>query len=1152
MMLAEFDARVAAAPDAVAVVDDRSHRTYHELDMESRAYSRLLRRRHVARETVVAIVAEREPQYVAMVLGVLRSGAAFTPIEATTPVSHARIMCAKARVVAIFVQPGHEAQAVSLVEPSGGDRVPAIVEAIPPRAGVEIADPPPERTNSGLAYVIFTSGSTGIPKGAMVTDGGFNNHLAGKTSYLGLGPADVVGFTAPLSFDISVWQALNALCVGGRVCVADAVNISEPSQLVAWVERHGVTILELVPSFLTVVLDVLPEEELRSRFRSLRFMIATGEALPVHLAARWYRCCPHIPLANAYGPTECADDVTHHIVTEAECRTRNRPSIGKEIANADVYVADDRGRETADAIEGELLIGGRCVGRGYIGDPVRTALTFVPDHLSGRPGERLYRSGDRAIRASDGTLHYLGRRDRQVKVRGQRVELGDVEFALRDVPGVASAACILTEDRVRAFVTLRAESGHLDGRAILHAVRESAPSCLVPQEVTVLDRLPTGTSGKVDYRALEQRRALAVDDDPTADDHRSARMSAIRAAFVEILDVSTVGEDDNFFAAGGDSLQAMRLMALVRARFNNAGATLRGFLSDPTPCGLLALLEAATSPAASAFAPPVLVEPGALSSGQERLWLLEQLNPRRGAQLLRLVLTLQGPLDVRALQHALDAVVIRHEPLRTVFSQDVGVPVATVWPRARIELQRVSVATGDVRRDLLSDSGLSARTVEPPLAAAQLVEIAPDHHVLTLVLHHLVADGWSLAVLGQDISTYYQRWIDGEAAIAAPPENYSDYVREEREWLSGSDAADFERYWREQLAGAALSVDLPLDRPRPDSPDFTANNVVRHLSVAETRAVADLSKAMNATPFMTVMAAVYITLRELTGTGDLVVGLDAVNRSWTASDQLVGTFVNQLPVRLSCPAAAPTFRDVLALARAQCLGAYAHERLPFHKIVAAVNPPRRTGRFPLFEVKVTQQGAWRSSLHLPGIEVTAAEIAEPVTHLDLILDVSGEFDRLRLELLYRPDLIDRETADAWVDALANVLRAGVSGPDSRAQVVLCEPRRSPDHTRGHAAESAASDVRIEPRTPTEVLVATVWRDVVELDEVFITDNFFAVGGHSLAAAQVVRELGVRTGVELDLETFFDLDTLEQVAAEIDRRRSVSETPDPSRVYEGEL
>lgn len=1147
MMLAEFEARLAETPGEVAVIDDQSSLTYSELDLEARAYSLLLVQNGVGSEAVVAVVAQRGLQYIPMLLAVLRAGAAFMPIEPGTPVSRARLMCSTARIRAVLVQPEYESYASEAV--AGLDHNPPIIKAIAAAVAGAVAEAFPKQEHHGLAYVIFTSGSTGIPKGAMITNSGMNNHLAAKTIDLALQSRDVVGFTASLAFDISVWQALNALCIGGRVCVASGLNLSEPKEFVAWIERHGVTIVEVVPSFLTVVLDLVSFEELRSKLRSLRFLIATGEALPGRLAQRWYECCPNIQLLNAYGPTECSDDVTHHIVTAEECRTRERPAIGREIVNTDVYVVDPDWQETGVGVEGELFVGGRGVGRGYIADPVRTALAFVPDHLSGRPGERLYRTGDRGKRMSDGAIEYLGRWDRQVKVRGHRVELGDVESELLKVSGVTSAACILSGDRMRAFVTLQLSSRDLKrATTILDALRKSAPAYLVPQELTILDRIPTGTSGKTDYRALEALPARFAEEEPTTNGDWSEQMSVVRTMFAEILGVPTVRNDDDFFMAGGDSLRAMKLLSLARERFHLPEARLRGFLLDPTPRGMIAVLKAAEESAAKGTPRQAdNIKPGALSSGQERLWLIEQLHQGGGAQLLRLKLTLRGPLDERALQHALDAVVVRHEPLRTIFSQDVGVPVGTVWPRAQIALERV--ATDQLACDLFHNSGLTAGIQRPPLALARLAKIAEDHYILTLVLHHLVADGWSLAVLGEDISSYYQRWLDGHLEILLPPIAYSDYVSEERQWLTSDDAVECEQYWSAQLAGAPPAISLPFDRSPSDRPDFTTDYVVRELSADETTVLATLSRTMKATPFMLVMAACYISLREVTANNDVVIGIDALNRSWPGSDQLIGTFVNQLPVRLSCPDPDPSFSQVLLHVREQCLGAYEHERLPFHKIVAAVNPPRRAGRFPLFQVKITQQGAWRSSLQLPGVQVTAAEISEPMIHWDLMLDVSGELDRLRLELVYRPEIIDRKTAASWADTITSALRTGLSDPEARARNLLSTNEPTPDTHDPFSSNEAL----VEPRTQTEVLVATVWAEVLQLqlNRISITDNFFEVGGHSLAAAQVISELSLRTGVNLQLETFFDLASLEDVAAEIDRG-SLIQSPDNSQVYEGEL
>ncbi|MFI6726019.1 amino acid adenylation domain-containing protein [Streptomyces atratus] len=996
-------------PDAPAVVADGVTHGYAELDALARRHAAALRAAGAGRETVVALVADRGPGYVAMVLGVLLTGAAFVPVEPSVPVRRARRMCADADVRALLVAPGHEEFAARVV--AGLDPAPSVLVAAPEpgEPGPQPAsDVVPDRPRDGLAYVIFTSGSTGTPKGAMVADGGMDNHMAAKIADLGLGPADVIGLTAPLSFDISVWQTLTALTIGARTAVASPRNIAEPTELVAWVRRHGVTVLEIVPSFLAVLTAQL-DDDLRAGLSSLRYLVATGEALPGAVAQRWYEHCPDVPIVNAYGPTECSDDVTHHVVTAAESAARPWPSIGREILNTRLYVVDAKGREVPAGTEGELLVGGAGVGRGYIGDPVRTALTFVPDALSGMPGARLYRTADRVSRTADGTIDFHGRRDRQVKIRGHRVELGDVEAELLRVPGVRSAACVFTGGRLRAFVTLDAPTD------VAAAVRAGAPHYLVPHEVTVLDRLPVNTSGKTDHRALEGLCAEDTSEDPAPATARAADLDAVRDLVAEALGVAVIGPDDDFFTAGGDSLLAMTLVAGARARFGAEGTSLRAFLSRPTPRGLLAAIEAA-EPVATAGEPRAT---GALSSGQERLWFFEQLHRRKAPNLLILSLDLHGPLDEDALRHALAAVVARHEPLRTVFTQERGVPKAAVWPKAEIALE--TGTSGEFE--------ISARTLEPPLTKVRLERVADDHHVLTIALHHLVADGWSLEVLKRDIAEHYERALAGDTEVTMPRASFSHYVAAEREWLAGPDAEECTRYWTGQLAGTPGAIDLPLDRPRPAKPAFVTDHVVTLLTAEETKALAETARARGATPFMAVLAASYVVLRDATATPDLVLGIDSVNRSWPGSEELIGTFVNQLPVRLA-PGAAPSFGDLLDLARRQVLGAQEHDRLPFHKLVAAVNPPRQAGRFPLFQVKVTHQGAWRTGMRLGDLRVVPRELADPVMDLDLMIDVSGETDRLRLEVLFWPETLDTATVATWAKALADVLRAGAADPDA--------------------------------------------------------------------------------------------------------------------------
>ncbi|WP_433399639.1 amino acid adenylation domain-containing protein [Streptomyces sp. CA-146814] len=1004
-LLSRFSSWRRKHPEAPAVVADGVTQGYAELDAMARRHAAALRAAGADRETVVALVAGRGPLYVAMVLGVLLAGAAFVPVEPSVPVWRARRMCADAEVRALLVEPGHEEFAAEVV--AGLAPEPSVLVAAQELGELDreaAQETTPDRPRDGLAYVIFTSGSTGLPKGAMVADGGMDNHMAAKTADLDLGTTDVIGLTAPLSFDISVWQTLIALSIGARTAVALPRNISEPGDLVAWVRRHGVTVLEIVPSFLAVLTAQL-DDELRAGLSSLRYLVATGEALPGAVAQRWYEHCPDIPIVNAYGPTECSDDVTHHRVTAAESAARPWPSIGREVLNTRLYVVNAQGREVPAGHEGELLVGGAGVGRGYIGDPVRTARTFVPDDLSGTPGARLYRTADRVSRAADGTIDFHGRRDRQVKVRGHRVELGDVEAELLRIPGVGSAACVFAGGRLRAFVTLDAPAD------VAAAVRAGAPHYLVPHEVTVVDQLPVNTSGKIDHRALEARCAKDTSTDPTT----ASALDSVRKLVGEALGVAAVGPDDDFFTAGGDSLLAMTLVARARAQFGAAGTSLRAFLSRPTPRGLLAAVEAA-EPLAIGEEPCAV---GVLSSGQERLWFFEQLHRRKAPNLLILSLDLHGTLDKDALRHALAAVVARHEPLRTAFTQERGVPKAVLWPEAELPLEEAGSEEFEI----------SARTLEPPLAQARLERITDHHHVLSIALHHLVADGWSLEVLKRDVAEHYERALAGDTGVTPPRATFSQYVAAERAWLEGPDAEECTRYWTGELAGAPPAIDLPLDRPRPARPAFETDQVVTLLTSDETKALAETARAHGATPFMAVLAASYVVLRDATATTDLVLGIDSVNRSWPGSEELIGTFVNQLPIRLA-PGDAPSFGDLLDLARRQVLGAQEHDRLPFHKLVAAVAPPRRPGRFPLFQVKVTHQSAWRTGLRIGDLRVEPRELADPVMDLDLMIDVSGETDRLRLEVLFWPETLDSATVAGWAQAVAEVLRAGAADPDA--------------------------------------------------------------------------------------------------------------------------
>lgn len=1021
-MLDLFDAGVARRPGAPALTDDRSMRTYGQLSDDANRYASLLWRSGAGPESLIALIADRGMDYVAMTIGVLRAGAAFLPVEPHMPLPRARQMIVAAKPALLLAGPGHQAYAAEL-----GAETAALLDLDMTHAqGRNPASPEPvARQPTSLTYVLFTSGSTGRPKGVMIADDGMANHIAAKTADLGLTDSDVVGFTAALSFDISVWQMLAPLTVGATVAIAAPVNLSEPAELARWVRRHGVTVLEIVPSFLAVVLDELAGSAgLREAMRSLRCLIATGEALPARLVRRWYELFPDIPVVNAYGPTECSDDVTHHVVTAADITVGDWAPLGHEIDDTRVYVTGPDGRELGPGLAGDLLVGGRGVGRGYLRDPALTALLFVPDYLSGQPAARLYRTGDRGLRQSGGVLTFLGRADRQVKVRGHRVELGDVEAMLLSLPGVTAAACVFEQARLAAFVTVSQESGLREDQ-VRELLRASAPAHLIPGLITILERMPTTGSGKVDYRALARQPESGGTAELTAGaGELTARIGIEQVcAFVAgALGVAAVGPADNFFAAGGDSLGAMNLVSLVRTRFHADGTSLSEFLADPTPAGLLAAIRQAAARPAPASQVPAR---GAVSAGQERLWFVEQFHGH-GPQLIRLMLTLHGKLSTDALVHALNAIVSRHEPLRTVFSADRGIPVGSIWPSAVVTLDRAG-SGAEAASGMLNGSRLSARTGQPPLMAASIARIDDTEHLLTLVMHHLVADGWSLAVFGREVATYYQRWHDGELDVPRLGTTYSEYISQERAWLDSDDAAECACYWTQQLSGAEPEIRLPFDRPAIPQPDSPASAVAHEFTTAETTALRAFAKTHRATPFMVIMAAFAAVLRDLSGSHDLSVGIDSVNRSWPGSEELIGTFVNQLPVRLRI-AADSCFGDLVDLVRDQCLDAYRHDRLPFHKIVAAVNPPRRSGRFPLFQVKVTHQSAWRRTVAVAGLTIEPTEMSEPLTDLDLMLDMSGENDQLRLELLYRSGVLDERSAKAWIWRIGGVLCAGVADP----------------------------------------------------------------------------------------------------------------------------
>ncbi|GHE74468.1 amino acid adenylation domain-containing protein [Streptomyces vinaceus] len=1022
----------AERPDAVAVTDDDGEVTYRELMARVDSLAGRLRSRGAGPESVVAVLAERGAPAATAFLGILAAGAAYLPLDTRAPVGRTAALLSDAHARWLLAGPGcHEAASAAA---RAADPEPEVLrlDAAGAAPAADTAAPAPGQ----LAYVIFTSGSTGRPKGAMVHHRGMNNHLLAKVDDLGLTAQDTVVQNAPLTFDVSVWQMIAPLVVGGRVLAVGNGLAADAPGLFRRAAHEGVTVLEVVPSVLRAALDAWDEGTELPALPALRLLVVTGEELPGALCRRWFARFEDVPLVNAYGPTECSDDVTHALITAQATRDgRTTAPIGRPVRNTLLYVLSDELQPVPAGITGDLYVAGAGVGRGYLDDPGRTAAAFVADPF-GADGSVMYRTGDRVRHRPDGQLEFLGRRDAQVKIRGQRIELGEVEAQLRAREGVTDAVALV----VTAPGGHRQLAGYVVGTEDVRSVREALaavlPEHMVPSVLVPLPALPLTPNGKVD------RKALPVPDFAAGGfrEPRTAEEEILRGMFAQLLGVDGVGIDDNFFALGGHSLLATRLMARVRAVFG-ADLGVAALFASPTVAGLAAQLPAAgrVGRGLARTERPELVP---LSYAQRGLWFINRLDPADGTYNIPLVVRLSGPLDTAALATAVGSVAARHESLRTVFPEQHGVPRQLVLDpsEARPVLPVVDAAGQDVDALIAQEAGRGFDvTCELPLRARLLV-LGPLEHVLVVVTHHIASDGWSTAPLARDLSTAYAAALEGREPAWAPLlVQYPDHAL----WQHGrlGDETDPDSalsrqltYWTEALDGLPEEIALPADRPRPAVPSGRGGLVPFELPAEAHRAVLRLARTRGVTVFMVLHAALTALLTRLGAGADIPVGGSVSGRSDEALDDLVGFFVNSLVLRVDT-AGDPTFGELLERTRAADIAAFAHQDLPFERLVEALNPRRSLSRHPLFQVKLVLQNLARPEPEFPGLKAEVEQVDPDMAKFDLLFSVAERFDErgepagMEAAAGYSADRFDRSTVHALTGRFVRLLQVALADPD---------------------------------------------------------------------------------------------------------------------------
>ncbi|MDH6108571.1 amino acid adenylation domain-containing protein [Kitasatospora sp. MAP12-15] len=997
-----FEARVARTPDAVAVVFEGVEVSYGELNARANRLARLLVERGVRPESVVPVVMERSVELVVALLAVLKAGGAYLPVDPDYPAE---------RIAYVLGQ----ADAPVVVTRALVDEASAYDSDDLPACGLRPEHP---------AYVIFTSGSTGRPKGVAVPHAGIVNRLAWMQGQYELTGSDRVLQKTPFGFDVSVWEFFWPLLEGATLVVARPGGHREPGYLAELIRRERVTVTHFVPSMLQAFLT----EPAAAHCDGLRAVMCSGEALPAELRDAFARVLPGTPLHNLYGPTEASVDVTAWAC--ADDTAGLSVPIGRPIWNTRVYVLDAALQPVPVGVAGELYLAGIQLARGYLNRPDLTAERFTADP-HGQAGERMYRTGDLARWRTDGTLEYLGRTDDQIKLRGFRIELAEIKAALTSQPGVTQATVIVREDTPgdKRLVGYAVPAGELDTTAVRTQLATLLPEYMVPAAIVVLDTLPLTVNGKLD------RRALPAPDLTTTIAYRapsSPHEQVLCEVFAQVLGLPRIGIDDNFFDLGGHSLLATRLTSRIRTTFN-VELPIRTVFEAPTPASLAQRLDGANRSRPALLASGTRPELLPVSFAQQRLWFLNELEGPNATYNIPIALQLTGAIDAAALEAALRDVVGRHEVLRTVFPAVDGQPHQHVLDSEGVNSP---LTVAEFEEEAVSRA--AAHTFDPaselPLRAWLFLQ-GPDEHVLLVVLHHIAGDGWSTVPLARDISTAYTARLTGVAPRWEPlPVQYADYALWQRELLGSPENPDSVlsqqlAYWRATLAELPEELTLPTDRPRPAVAGHQGGSIELAIPAELHQRLQELARAEGVTVFMVLQAALAALLSRLGAGTDIPIGTPIAGRTDEALDDLVGFFVNTLVLRTDLTGN-PTFTQLLHRVREAGLGAFAHQDIPFERLVEELAPTRSMARHPLFQVMLTLQNTTHAALHLPGINSTVIPAGHPTAKFDLALTLHHNPDTNDLNgtLTYATDLFDTTTAQQIAQRLLRLLHATATTP----------------------------------------------------------------------------------------------------------------------------
>ncbi len=1124
---------------------------YAELEDRSNRIAQLLRSRGVRRGSLVGLVLDRGVDMLAGLLGTLKAGAGYVPLDPHFPAERLTYMAGDAGLAALLTQQAHAGNFDLRGRPVLAlDALEDELEALPgERLGRDAMAAEPE----SIAYVIYTSGSTGRPKGVQVPHRAVSNFLASMQREPGIGEDDRLVAVTTLSFDIAVLELLLPLSVGAQVVLADRDTATDGVALAELVRSSGATIMQATPASWRLLLDADWKGD--ANFK----ILCGGEALPADLAAQLLQRCGS--LWNVYGPTETTVWSTCARVVAGPQGKPADIHIGRPIANTQVWILDPQGGLCPLGVPGEIWIGGDGVTLGYLNRAELTSERFIDDPFAKAPEAKLYRTGDRGRWRPEGVLEHMGRLDFQVKVRGYRIELGEIEALLATHPAVARVVVAAREDRpgdVRlvAYV-VAAEAQSADEAQLLSHLRGSLPDYMIPQHLMLLDAIPLLPNGKIDRKSLPvpdmSARSAGERIAP-----RNALERTIAEAMAKVLGVPELGVDDDFFSLGGHSLLAAQLTSRLNKEMGIA-LSLRALFDGPTVAKLARLVDAYqrehSGEGAIAREPIVHLADqshGPMSVMQERLYLLEQFNPGQLTYNTPSAHRLVGPLDIEAFQRAMQAMLQRQSALRTSVELVNGEPMQVVHDHVALDIRDVEdlsqVAEDDrdaeVTRRMRALIQRPFRLDQAPLIVSRMFRMGPDDHVWFFMPHHLIWDGWSFDLMYQDIAELYRAQVENRApSLPELTVSYLDYSVWHRQWLQGPEYAKQLAFWRDRL-GAGQGVEaLPTDMPR--RPGMSGRGVTRYMHIPHetTAALHAAALKLDATLFMVLLAAYFTLISRTSGLRELTVGTPVRGRNTAEVEPLMGYFTSLLPLRVELDAGM-TFAQALARVKDMMLDSFGHPDIRLEDLVRELSMRSREGGAVLYHALFSFQDIRQRVCDWGPLRHVRFPVFQPEATQDLGMWLVEEDEGLSGGFTHNADIFNAETADLLHDRymllLERISRDPAMTLESLAtfddgkpllfgRPVAEVPVPSASVQASDEVVAAAAAAIDEDLDPLAARLLEIWRDLLSNPRIVADDDFFSLGGHSLQAVQMFHRFNHETGVNLPLATLLSARTVRALA-----------------------